>query len=1122
MMDKRIFSVMVLLIILSSSIGYMPSVMGDNWISGWSYRKYHVINPSVGAGVNYQVNFTVYYGNGVDSGSSVYLNGNSRTDFGDVRFTKVDGTTLLDYWIEKKVDGDYAIFWVEIADDLSTVARTIYLYYGNAGAASISNGANTFIFFEDFEDDLNGWTPSGQLDGPYSESQSQHKMVITSDGTIHLASSSAFVGETNSYIKHSISRNNGINWVTTNVKVFTPWQVDLPAIAKDSSDNLYMVYGWISSDGHIHFRKGTVDKTVPALWTWSWGADIVIDSSAGCGIPDIIVDSNNYIHVVYLRSLNDQSRWARSINGGTSWTVETLNIPQGFMATSIDIDSLNNLYVGAGHYYGYRDTKVYVEKISYLGGTSWSQGVPVAVSSIKAILPQLNVFPDDRISIIYGIKDSNTIAFSKTTNPNDISLWNAEVFIDETAGTNRDYTLAFEDSDNLKVAYLSAQWNAGLDVVIKESSDGGATWGSMIQITNLPTNKRAPASYREIIGGEMLLVYRDYVTWEVQFGNLWFLSGTTPYGIYGSSPTLSPLYAYTGYKSVKLSTNSFITLLQSPYTNKATHAHYYDKMSPLVECTIFSFDAGEIEDSWIGIINDINHYEYQLNDDNYDSSIDRTIGWHEFVTRCTTGLKQFIIDGNIMPVTGTENYAPSIIITNSLSAEVPVYWDTVFVTKFVYPEPSNGDWGGEDTGGTLTTTIISTESNNPSSITIWTVVLVIVDPLTTETTTSITVSVTASTSTCTTTSLTSVSPSVLTTTTTSTTSKETSKTTTTSCSSTTSKFTSTITTTTLPTTSVSTCKTTTSTATTSTLTTRYTTTSFSSTSIQTTRTTTTEFSTTSTFTSKTTSTTCTTTPTTTTSKCVTTTSDTTTCYTFTRSVATITYSSSTTSIRTDDRGIIYGEFTATGTSLISFTAIVYTATPTAWTWTDSISLFTTFTASQSANVPVFVSYLIDRFTLTSGTVTEIYDSYTYDAIVASTKTTPSKTITFGTTITTCSSSILTSSITSTDTVETCETICSTNDTTTETSTTVTSTCTTTTGEDIITVNVTTTTCTTLTNSLGSTSTSTITTISKITTTTTSAGAGGAIGGDTNILILPITIGAILTVLFVALGGKKRR
>jgi hypothetical protein len=120
------------------------------WLSGFSFRKSHIINAASGAGTNYQVRVKAHYGSGIDSGEEVYLNSHCRTDFGDVRFTDDDGTTLLDYWMESKVDSDYAIFWVEVADDLSTNPATIYVYYGNPSATTTSNGDNTFIFFDDF------------------------------------------------------------------------------------------------------------------------------------------------------------------------------------------------------------------------------------------------------------------------------------------------------------------------------------------------------------------------------------------------------------------------------------------------------------------------------------------------------------------------------------------------------------------------------------------------------------------------------------------------------------------------------------------------------------------------------------------------------------------------------------------------------------------------------------------------------------------------------------------------------------------------------------------------------------------------------------------------------------
>jgi len=123
------------------------------WNASWSYRKSHVINSAAGAGTNYQVRITVHYGSGTDSGANVYLNSHCRTDFGDVRFVDDNDTTSLDYWMESKTDGDNAIFWVEVADDLSSANATIYVYYGNPSATTTSNGPNTFTFFDDFSTD---------------------------------------------------------------------------------------------------------------------------------------------------------------------------------------------------------------------------------------------------------------------------------------------------------------------------------------------------------------------------------------------------------------------------------------------------------------------------------------------------------------------------------------------------------------------------------------------------------------------------------------------------------------------------------------------------------------------------------------------------------------------------------------------------------------------------------------------------------------------------------------------------------------------------------------------------------------------------------------------------------
>jgi hypothetical protein len=148
-MIKKFLAVMLALL---SVVSFSASASSAWWNPDWDYRKSHIINGStVGLLTNYAIRIVVHYGSGADSGEDVYLDMNSRTDFGDVRFTSSNGSTQLDYWIEEKIDGNYAVFWVEVDSiPASPSSATIYVYYSNNTATTTSYGRNTFDWFDDF------------------------------------------------------------------------------------------------------------------------------------------------------------------------------------------------------------------------------------------------------------------------------------------------------------------------------------------------------------------------------------------------------------------------------------------------------------------------------------------------------------------------------------------------------------------------------------------------------------------------------------------------------------------------------------------------------------------------------------------------------------------------------------------------------------------------------------------------------------------------------------------------------------------------------------------------------------------------------------------------------------
>lgn len=148
-----------LLLVLVCLLVLVLPVCAGWYDTNWNYRKEITVNNAGSALADYQIQFTVNRSSGSDSGSTVYLNGKCQDDYDDIRFTKADGTTPLDYWIESSTS-TVATIWVEF-DSLPNGNTQAYLYYGNAGASAVSSGADTFPFFDDFPGsslDAGKWT----------------------------------------------------------------------------------------------------------------------------------------------------------------------------------------------------------------------------------------------------------------------------------------------------------------------------------------------------------------------------------------------------------------------------------------------------------------------------------------------------------------------------------------------------------------------------------------------------------------------------------------------------------------------------------------------------------------------------------------------------------------------------------------------------------------------------------------------------------------------------------------------------------------------------------------------------------------------------------------------------
>jgi hypothetical protein len=76
--------------------------------------------------------------------------------FDDLRFTD-SGGNVLSYWVEDSIPSTSAPVWVKVTSIPGGVTTTMWLYYGNPSASSLSDGDATFDIFEDFDHDDGEW-----------------------------------------------------------------------------------------------------------------------------------------------------------------------------------------------------------------------------------------------------------------------------------------------------------------------------------------------------------------------------------------------------------------------------------------------------------------------------------------------------------------------------------------------------------------------------------------------------------------------------------------------------------------------------------------------------------------------------------------------------------------------------------------------------------------------------------------------------------------------------------------------------------------------------------------------------------------------------------------------------
>jgi hypothetical protein len=263
-----------------------------NWLTGWGFRKSHIITASAGAGTNYQTCIKVYKTTGTDGTEvldgetigKVYVGANCRDDFGDIRFTDNDGDTLLDYYMERLSSGVSAVFWVEVKDDLSTDPVTIYIYYGKADATTTSNMATTFIDSNDWNDLVVGWSEQAKQSGDAYDAASGwlYENKGATQGGLYLKKTLTAISKFKMHIKMKAINGRDAGFAlksSTSEVIFVAIAESAANIAEYYTTGYHTIFTGVDADAWYHFILKKVNATTDTYDIYVYDANWALKGS---------------------------------------------------------------------------------------------------------------------------------------------------------------------------------------------------------------------------------------------------------------------------------------------------------------------------------------------------------------------------------------------------------------------------------------------------------------------------------------------------------------------------------------------------------------------------------------------------------------------------------------------------------------------------------------------------------------------------------------------------------------------------------------------------------------------------------------------------------------------------
>lgn len=320
----------------------------------------------------------------------------------------------------------------------------------------------------------------------------------------------------NSEIYYKKSTNGGSTWMTKRL-TWTFYDSGSPAIAVDSNNHIHVVYEDNSTEDavrEIFYKKSTNGGS-------TWTTKRLTHSSIHNWFPDITIDKNDNIHIVWMRGAlmlggtPNEVYYTKSTDGGATWTTRKLTNNPGYSKYPvIATDSSPKAHIvwrddttGAYEIYYKKNTGGFfwiTKRLTNTNDTYW----------LEYEKPDIAIDSKDDIHIVWrqDIGYDSAVAYKRSTDGG--VTWSSGLKNLTPTSTfifQQTPYLYIDSNDNIYVAWYDSEEEPfdNTDIHFKKSADGGITWGPDQRISRSTGGSFGPAMAVDSSGRIHVVYYDD-------------------------------------------------------------------------------------------------------------------------------------------------------------------------------------------------------------------------------------------------------------------------------------------------------------------------------------------------------------------------------------------------------------------------------------------------------------------------------------------------------------------------------------------------------------------------------------------------------------------------------------